>query len=172
MPRTKKPAGQAVDPRNGRRADLELAALPGGRIDPPAGLCAESLAMWDAYWDDVVSSVHTPVDRGVLKRWITEYDRYLRTSAEADTEPIVTGSTGQQVENPLYKIAYRALEAAERCERQMGVGGLNRSNLGIAVIQERRSLADMNSRYGGAHADGDRAEAPQRADPRVIEGSG
>lgn len=170
VPRTKKPAGTAVRPYNGRRA--ELLEVAGGRVDPPAGLSSAALGIWNAYWDDTVSSVQSPVDCGLLARWITEYDRYLRTVAEADLNPIVTGSTGQQVENPLYRIAYRALEAAERCEKQMGVGALNRSNLGIAVISERKSLADMNARYGGAHADGDSTPAPARSDPRVVEASG
>jgi P27 family predicted phage terminase small subunit len=166
MPRTKKPAGTAADPRNGRRAGLALTPIAGGRIDPPEGLSGQAVAMWDAYWADAVSSVQTPADCGVLTRWVTEYDRYLRTVAEADLEPLVRGSTGQQVENPLYKIAYRALDAAERCERQMGIGPLHRSNLGIAVISEQKSLQDMNSRYGG----GDVQRNP-RPDPRVIEGS-
>src|SRR6266540_996203 len=106
------------------------------------------------------------VDRALLLRWVTELDRYLRTVAEADLDPLSTGSTGQVVENPLYKVAYRALDAVERCERQMGAGGLNRSKLGIAVLAERRSLADMNARYGGR--DDGAAELPQ-PDPRVID---
>jgi P27 family predicted phage terminase small subunit len=166
MPRTKKPAGTAVDPRNGRRA--LLAAVPGGRLDPPDGLSPDSLALWEAYWSDAVSTVQTPVDRGVLTRWITEYDRYMRTIAEADKTPLVRGSTGQQVENPLYRIAYRALDAAERCERQMGVGPLHRSALGIAVIAEQKSLQEMNSRYGSGGGDVARSQ-PVRADPRIIE---
>lgn len=166
MPRTKKPAGTAVRPYNGRKA--ELTPIQGGRLDPPDGLTQDAIELWEAYWSDAVSQVRTEVDRGLLLRWITEYDRYLRTSAEADRTPLVTGSTGQSVENPLYKIAYRALDAAERCERQLGVGPLWRSNLGIAVIAEQRSLADMNARYGGADADGSATEEPA-ADPRVIE---
>lgn len=164
MPRTKKPAGTTVDRRNGRRSDLSI--VTGGRLDPPDGLSEPALALWEAYWSDAVASVQTAVDRGVLTRWITEYDRYLRTVGEADQQPLVLGSKEQLVENPLYKIAYRALDAAERCERQMGVGPLYRSNLGIAVIAEQKSLADMNARYGGADGDEGPAEA---ADPRVIE---
>jgi P27 family predicted phage terminase small subunit len=166
MPRTKKPAGTAVRPYNGRRA--ELVPVQGGRFDPPASLSEQALALWDLYWQDTVATVATVVDQGLLTRWITEYDRYLRTVGEADQQPIVEGSTGQAVENPLYKIAYRALDAAERCERQLGIGPLHRSNLGIAVITERKSLADMNARYGGADADGSAAEEPT-PDPRVIE---
>lgn len=159
----------AVDPRNGRRADLSV--VTGGRIEPPEGLLPEAYELWDSYWTDSASGVQTPADRGVLLRWIREHDRYLRLIAEADKSPLTEGSKGQLVANPLYALAERALAAAERCEKQLGVGALNRSNLGIAVISERKSLADMNARYGGGGHDGDRREALSRPDPRVIEGS-
>jgi len=167
MPRTKKPAGTAIDPRNGRRADLTV--LVGARFDPPEGLCDEALGAWDAYWSDGVASVQTPVDRAVLSRWVREMDRYLRLSAEADKQPSVRGSQGQPVENPLYGTAYKALAAVQACEKQMGMGALNRSALGIAVITERRSLADMNSKYGGSGDDRGPIKVVARQDPRVIE---
>lgn len=167
MPRTKKPAGQAVDKRNGRRAELSVVA--GGRFDPPEGLSPEASVLWEAYWSDAVAAVQTSVDRGVLTRWISEYDRYMRTVATADLQPLVEGSQGQLVENPLYKIAYRALDAAEKCERQLGMGPLYRSNLGIAVIAEQKSLQDMNAKYGGGDADGQPAPVEARPDPRVID---
>jgi P27 family predicted phage terminase small subunit len=166
LPRTKKPAGHAVDRRNGRRADL-LPVAPLPRPDLPAGLCDEARAQWEAYWDDAAALVQTSADRGVVLRWVDAVDRYLRTIGDADKEPLVRGSTGQLVENPLYKIADRALSTIERCEKQLGIGALHRAGLGIAVIAERRSLADMNSRYGG---DDDRDDD---ADPRltVIDGA-
>lgn len=167
MPRTKKPAGSAVDIRNGRRADL--VPIAGARFDAPEGLCEEAYSAWDAYWDDTVASVMTPVDKAVLIRWVREMDRYLRLSAEADEQPSVRGSQGQPVENPLYGTAYKALAAVQQCEKQMGMGALNRSALGIAVITERKSLQDMNSRYGGADAERHLVEAPSRPDPRVID---
>lgn len=168
MPRTKAPAGTTVDKRNGRRADL--VAIGGARFDPPAGICDEAQAAWDAYWDDTVSTVQTPVDRAVLTRWIREMDRYFRLSAEADQQPSVRGSQGQPVENPLYATAYKALGVVQACEKQMGMGALNRSALGIAVITERKSLADMNARYGGADAERDRpALVAEVVDPRTAE---
>jgi P27 family predicted phage terminase small subunit len=166
VPRTKKPAGLAVDQRNGRRA--ALVPLAGSRFDPPEGLCEEAMAAWDSYWNDSVASVMTPVDRAVLSRWIREMDRYLRLSAEADLKPSVRGSQGQPVENPLYGTAYKALAAVQACEKQMGMGALNRSALGIAVVTERRSLADMNARYGGGRDDNDRpAIVAEVVDPRT-----
>jgi hypothetical protein len=164
VPRTKKPAGMAVDRRNGRRAELSVVA--GERFDPPEGISEAAVEAWEAYWRDSASTVQTSADRAVLLRWITEMDRYLRTIGEADANPLTHGSTGQLVENPLYKIAYRALDAAERCERQLGVGALNRSNLGVAVLTEQKSLADMNARYGGGDAP-ELESVPD--DPRVID---
>lgn len=169
MPRTKKPAGVAVDPRNGRRAELALVA--GERFDPPEGLSEQALEYWDAYWDDAVAGVLTKADRPLLLRWISEYDRYLRLTAEADLEPMVRGSQGQPVENPLYGTAHRSLLAVQYLEKQLGMGPLNRSALGIAVISERKSLADMNAQFsGGGRVDGGSvAAAPARRDPRVID---
>lgn len=171
MPRTKKPAGSTVDPRNGRRADLVVVAGQPARPRRPPGLCSEAVRQWEAFWEDAAAQVQTAADRGVVLRWIDAVNRYLRTIGEADKEPLMVGSTGQMVENPLYKIAEKALATIERCEKQIGVGALNRAGLGIAVITGQRSLADMNARYGdGADDDADGGGA--EADPRlaVIDG--
>jgi P27 family predicted phage terminase small subunit len=148
--------------------------LPGGQLakpEPPETLCDEARAQWDAYWQSAAAGVQTPADRGVVLRWVDSVDRYLRTVGEADQQPLVTGSTGQLVENPLYKIAERALATVERAEKQLGIGALNRAGLGIAVINEQRSLQEMNSRYGGG-ADGGDNPAAAEEDPRltVIDG--
>lgn len=169
MPRTKKPAGAAVDSRNGRRADL--AVVQGQRFDPPAGLSDESLIFWDTYWDDRVSSVHTAVDRVILTRWISELDRYFKLLRIADADPVVFGSQGQPVENPAYGTAHRALAAVQYCEKQLGVGPLHRSALGISVVTEAKSLADLNTGFGGGPVGGPKPVAAKRAprDPRVID---
>jgi hypothetical protein len=73
------------------------------------------------------------------------------------------------VENPLYGTAYKALAAVQACEKQMGMGALNRSALGIAVITERRSLADMNSNTAGVAMTLSAPPRVVRPDPRVIE---
>lgn len=169
MPRPKKAPGTAVDKRNGLKPTM-LIAVTGARFDPPEGISGAALEAWDAYWDDAVASVMTPVDKAVLLRWISEMDRYLRLSAEADRKPTVRGSQGQPVENPLYATAYKALAAVQACEKQMGMGALNRSALGIAVITEQKSLQDMNARYGGGDAHVRTVEVVEGPDPRVIEG--
>lgn len=162
----KKAPGRAVDKRNGHR-DTGFAVVAGQRFDPPENLCAEALDAWDAYWADRVAQVQTPVDRAVLLRWVTEMDRYLRLMAAADLEPVVRGSQGQPVENPMYGTAYKALAAVQACEKQMGMGALNRSALGIAVITESKSLRELNTTYGGGSDD--QRPALAVVDPRTIE---
>lgn len=161
MPRPKKPAGQAVDPRNGRRAELPAAAtgeVPGikrfGLPRRETGWLPETSKAWRALWADPVASALTPVDRPVLLRWADALDRAARALVDADQRPAVKGSMGQQVENPLYGVADKAIRVAQACEAQIGVGALNRARLGIAILAERATLDQVNARYvGGGNVD-------------------
>lgn len=167
MPRTKKPAGTAVDRRNGRRADAVAPGklAPGVKPRRPEGLCPEAVREWDEFWKSSAASAMTAADRGVVLRWIDCTDRYMRLIKEADLSPTVEGSTGQDVPNPLYAIAEKALATVEKAERQLGIGSLNRSALGIAVITEAKSLHDMNARYGSSANDADdEADAEEEGD--------
>ena len=153
-----------MDKRNGQRAPLGL--IPGlkvDRFDPPEGLCDAAVAAWDDFWADRQAVLLTPSAKVVLLRWVDALDRYLRTLGDADLSPLVDGSQGQEVLNPLYRVAEQMRATVEACERQLGIGGLNASQLGLAAISEARSLQDMNARYGGAGGDGDQAE---ERDPR------
>jgi hypothetical protein len=163
MPRVKKAAGTAVDPRNGQRA---LGVLAGGQVErfpPPRRVCKAAKDAWEGFWEDRPAALLTPAAKVVLLRWVDALDRYLRATAEADAEPLVRGSQGQQVINPLYKVAAAALTTVESCEKQLGIGGLNAASLGLAAISERRSLQEMNARYGGDHGD----DGNEEPDPRL-----
>ena len=167
MPRTKKPAGTAVDPRNGRRVELPsgtAAAVP--EIDR-ASFLSTSLAVWDAYWLDAAASTQTPADLMWALMWLENLDDYWRKKQLADKQPVVKGSMGQSVANPLYAVANSSLQAAERAARQLGVGAKNRADLGIVLLAERATLDKINIRYvaGGAGDDGDDDD-----DPRVSAG--
>lgn len=165
MPRPKKTAGTAVDRRNGQRL-VDVGPAPDGvqKVDPPDHICESARAAWDDFWADRPALLLTPSSRVVLLRWVDALDRYLRTSAEADQQPLVEGSQGQLVVNPLYKIAQLALSTVTDCERQLGIGGLNAANLGLAAISEKRSLQEMNARYGGDPRGGD--QGADEDDPR------
>ncbi|MGH3097905.1 MAG: P27 family phage terminase small subunit [Streptosporangiales bacterium] len=164
MPKPKKAAGTAVDKRNGQklvaggRYDLRVEAFP-----PPKGLSKPARDAWRAFWEDRQAQLLTPSSKVVLLRWVDALDRYLRTTAEADKSPLVSGSQGQPVVNPLYKIADSARTTMDACERQLGIGGLYSANLGLAAISEQRSLQEMNSRYAGS----DDEQGEDEEDPRL-----
>lgn len=168
MPRSMKPPGTAVDKRNGRRLELAAAggALAAPDIDRDAFL-PETLEHWDAYWTDPVSASQTPADRMMVLTWLESYDDYRRKKAQADKRPLVKGSMGQQVANPLYAVADRSLAVALACARQLGIGAKNRADLGLAIVAEAQTLATVNERY----RDRARPASPQGGDdddPRIV----
>ena|SRR6266704_1330174 len=168
MPRNRKPPGTAVDRRNGQQANLSVVAGDAEvvRVPMPDGLLKETQEQWDAYWADPVASVQTLVDRSLLLRWIKNLDRYERLIAEADRSPLVEGLHAVSA-HPLYAVASKIEASVKADEAQLGIGPLNRSKLGIAVISERRSLADMNARYSEPEGSTDDGEDPRLA---IIDG--
>ena len=161
MPR-KKPFGTAADKRNGERQALVIAdGMPKVALPEEVTLCELAEDAWGKYWYDPVSAILTVSDHVLVVRWITALDRYFRLVRSADSMPIVTGSQSQQVLNPRYAAAYKALEAAERCERQLGMGPSNRSKLGIELIQ-----AEAEAARRAKHAQQDELAVVERVDPR------
>lgn len=169
MPRTAKPAGTAVDKRNGRPAELSVVAPARPVPAMPEGLTPQSQAMWRSYWDDPVSQLCTPIDEWIVYRWITEGDRYLRLTAEGDLEPVIATTTGGLKENPAYRIAYRALTQVQMCEKTLGIGPSHRAALGVTVLAQQKGLAEMNAKYGGGDDVDPRTQLSAVADPRVID---
>ena len=149
-----------------KRPSMALSAVPvGAPFDPPENLCAEAMAQWDAYWSDPVSTSPTAADRGVVLRWIESLNRYVLYQRAADEEPVVRGSMGQPVKNPMHALATEALAVVERCEKQLGIGGKNRADLGIAIVAGQKSLAELNAAYQESDAD---EEPAAEEDPRVV----
>jgi hypothetical protein len=135
MPRTKKPAGTAVDRRNGRRAELALG--PVLEVDlprPRESYQPLALSAWDGYWSQPVAATVTEADLMIAWAWIDAYDHAMVMRSQADAEPVVTGSMGQQVANPLYQVANASMSLAMQCAKQLGIGGKNRADLGLALF--------------------------------------
>lgn len=147
MPRTKKPAGQAADRRNGRR-EIELAGAGGlARFALPPkrpAWAVETRAAWEGAWLDPIHQAWTEGDRPILLRWADSVDRASRALRRADRLPVVLGGNGQVTEHPSYLTAKSAIQVAERCEAQLGFGALNRERLGFTIASARKSLMDLN----------------------------
>jgi hypothetical protein len=166
VPRAKKTAGTAVDARNGQQVLGVVAGLKVEKFPPRRGLSKPAKDAWNEFWEDRPALLITPAAKVVLLRWIDALDRYLRTIAEADQSPLVEGSQGQEVINPLYRVAEQAMTVVDRCEKQLGIGGLNAASLGLAAISEQRSLAQMNARYSEP-GEAEEGDEPDPRDPRL-----
>jgi P27 family predicted phage terminase small subunit len=157
VPRAKKPAGTAIDRRNGERASLPAVAL--ARFALPRrsdGLKYDlrTQRAWRALFDDeALSAVLSPVDRELVVRWAQSVDDWIKATESARESPVTKGSMGQEVASPYYAIAAQALAAAERCEAQIGIGALNRARLGIAILAEQASLASLAGQFPGGGGD-------------------
>lgn len=142
MPRTKKPAGTAVDRRNGRRGDLALG--PTIEVELPRDrhtFQPLSLTVWDGYWSQPVAATVTEADLMVVWTWIEAFDDALTKRAEADMEPLTKGSMGQMIANPLYQVAAQREAVALQCAKQLGIGGRNRADLGLALFTAAQAQA-------------------------------
>lgn len=148
MPRSKKAAGTAIDKRNGQRAiDTVGRMVAVERFELPPGLAKIAYEAWDDFWQDRQALLLTTSSKIVLKRWVMAVNRYDRAIKEADQQPLVEGSARQMIMNPMYKIAKDALATIDACERQLGIGTLNATNLGMAALAEQARLADLNEAY-------------------------
>ena len=148
MPRTKKPAGQAVDQRNGRRAELVLG--DGGQLERfelpsrrPAWLAASRDA-WERAWADPIHQAWTAADGTILLEWIDALDRAMRSNRRGDRKPVVIGGNGQVTEHPSYGTATRSAALADKRAQTLGLGALNREKLGFTIATARKSLDDLN----------------------------
>jgi P27 family predicted phage terminase small subunit len=159
VPQAKKRAGTAIDKRNGERASLPVVALK--RFTLPRRSDAlkydvRTQRMWRALFDDAaLSSVLSPVDRELVIRWAQAVDDAIKALELARANPVVKGSMGQPAKSPYYEIAQQERAAAEKCEAQIGIGALNRARLGIAILAERASLADLAGRFDGGGSEPD-----------------
>lgn len=168
MPRPKKPAGQAVDQRNGAR--LSLVPPAAAVVDvpkPPADLGLDELVQWRAFWTSPQAKLLLETEHIIVHRYIDALCRYRRTTQLADANPLSTGSQGQEVESPYYGIADKALKTAERCEAQLGIGPMARMKLGVQVGEASRSLAELNAALMGGDASDDGDADPRVIDPRL-----
>jgi hypothetical protein len=165
IPRAKKAPGTAVDSRNGQQAALPAEPLAKFGLPRRADELKWDLRtqrMWKALWEDErLAAAMSPVDRELLIRWAEAVDDAVKARARAWESPIAKGSMGQEVESPYFGISDKALRVAQACEAQIGVGALNRARLGIAILTEAKSLADLSAGYPG-----DAAESGRYADPR------
>ncbi len=140
---------------------------PGIVIPPPPDDVAgrdEAVEAWNNIWLEPQAAHFSPADRVILNRYIIAYDQWLGAMAAISLEPLVDGSQGQPVSNPLMGWAQSREAVMERCERQLGIGLKNRTDLGISVGVAKLTAHQINEMTRGGKSGGEETagKAPGR----------
>lgn len=143
MPRTKKPAHLAADPRNGARTvlaqvdDVDLTRPP-----QPEGLNEAGVRAWEGYWSDPVCRAATRADHDLIRDYAWATHRRAEYQQALNAEPLVAGSQGQLVVSPYAKLLTREDMLIKDARDRLGLSPLSRSKLGIAIGEARKSARE------------------------------
>ncbi len=150
----------------GHRSVAPLKELSGGAAvpreqlpAPPEGLDPAAVDYWYGYLGSVVgrSVVNLDTDGPALRRWAACVSQRLKLQPQLDATPLVKGSMGQKVVNPINTLIVNLTREIERLEEHFGMTPLARMRLGIAIGEAADSLAGLTDTLfgdGGAPPDG------------------
>lgn len=145
---------------------LELVTPLGVKLavpDPDAGWSDATVAEWSAWWgSDVARMIDPDSETPIVRRLFDLLDQAARFEAAGRLEPMIEGSTGQLVINPLLKHAQGLRDEARRDESVLGRGPKRRLDLGIKFGDAARSLDEINRRISGSNT----GPSPVPSDPR------
>lgn len=112
---------------------------------PPTGLLKTHRDSWARYWTSKVAGAADPVtDLPTATRLWTLYDERERAYRGYRKQRLVEGSQGQLVINPLYKVVQSCDSEIRALEDRLGLNPKARLQLGIAVGEAAKSIADLN----------------------------
>ena len=146
--RRNKPNTVQLDPSR----DLQLPELP-------QHWTPEVLQEWQLFWASDVAAAVSQSDIPSLIRLFDLRAMEQDYREQAQKEPLVTGSKGQPVQNPLLKVADTFRAEIRQLEDRYGLNPAARAKLGIDNSKLQTSLLDLNSRI---------AEAANEPDPRLV----
>lgn len=113
---------------------------------------------WAALWAEPQAQHLTGVQKVVALRWIRAFDEWLRALDVVVQAPMVAGSMGQPVANPMMAWVTSREAEMEKCERQLGVGLKNKADLGLTVGQAKLTAQQLVEMHRQGSDDGDRGE--------------
>lgn len=113
---------------------------------PPTGLRKAAKDAWLAFWRSPMAAlVNDDADLDALRDWawlVSERDRLQPMVKET---PLVPGSMGQLVTNPVAALVKDYTRRIERYREQFGMTPLSRMRLGIAVGEAHNVLSDLSA---------------------------
>jgi P27 family predicted phage terminase small subunit len=148
-----------ADPKGNRtRADLaarEPVAEPVEAVEvpePPAGLSATTLELWDGLWRSPVARLlDQTADMGVVRRWITAVEDLETARRIIGREGVtVLGSSGTPVLSPTARWAQSLEQTIGRLEKELGLTPQSRARLGLTIATGQLTAAQINAMAGAA----------------------
>lgn len=120
---------------------------------------------WTALWAEPQAEHLTGVQKVVALRWIRAFDEWLRALDVVVQAPMVAGSMGQPVANPMIAWVTSRESEMEKCERQMGVGLRNKADLGLTIGQAKLTAQQLvNMHRQGETSDADQGDEAEEED--------
>lgn len=148
--------------RQGSRRDLGVVSATGDVVPaPPAGLLAVHRDEWTRLWESPLAGSFAESDVPALERLFQLRDEALRHQRAGRKRPTVIGSQGQEVLNPVLRQRDALLAEIRQLEDRFGLSPRSRLQLGITLLEQTRSLTELNQRYLQQGAD-----RPDPRDPR------
>ncbi len=161
MPAHAKPNPQRDRGRQG--AVVELAVVDGEALDvpkPPPKLLKPIREAWDQFWASDLAQVVTDPDRPVVFRMFSLRNDQERALRRYRSNPYITGSQGQPVQNPAFQEAMALERQVLALEDRLGLSPKARAQLGIAIGEARMTAAELNRvAQEDAPDDGDRNDS-------------
>lgn len=113
--------------------------------DPPDGLAAASVAIWETFWrSDVAMAAQQPIHLAALAQWIADIDERARVTPAFRKKRVVTGSQGQPVLNPLAGYIDKLNGRIDKAEAKFGMNPMAASRLGLTAAQAQITALDLN----------------------------
>jgi P27 family predicted phage terminase small subunit len=162
----KKPADKRQN-----RSTKDLGVLPQIAVDPaaippaPSHLTERWVKAWEIFWRSPFAQVVQPAQMPALERLFSMYDERERMDIYLREEPMIAGSQGQKILNPMYRQRTSVDAEIRQLEDRFGLHPKAGLTLGIVYGEAARSLEELNARIANAAF----AEAEAEADPRYIE---
>jgi P27 family predicted phage terminase small subunit len=164
----KKPAGKRQN-----RSTKDLGVLPQIEIDPrsvpsaPEHISDKWKEAWHVFWSSPFSQVVQPAQHPALERLFSMYDERERMDVYLREEPMMSGSQGQKILNPMYRQRSAVDAEIRQLEDRFGLHPKAGLQLGIVYGEAARSLEELNARIANAAV----AEASAEDDPRYVDSS-
>ncbi len=130
----------------------------------PEGLPKALHVVWEAFWEDRISTLVHPADAYDVGRYFVLLAEREKHERAIRAKPLVLGSMGQQVVNPRLTLVKELTREIEKTREHLGILPLSRIRLNIADNAEKSGVADLRRKLAGGKAEPIEAEATEVVD--------